>query len=428
MLKTTAMASGLVLLTSCADWLDDLDPNDWYSTAAGEDAAETSGEVPGESDEYPSLAEVPEKPQNVSSAAEIDLVAESLAADLANAQYTSNIVRADDEVTPVEIPVTSVAAVEEEELTIITAGEEIDIAAAQPIEVPADTLAVTPAVAPEPDAEIMDGATVMAMSTETEVILDEEGELVGSVTRVTETRVTGVDASEADMMVAAAASASASSADDTAGQSLVAMSERDVTDNIVVVPDYMAAADISTSMSVVEEAVTVEALEPAFEDLSFDELFDASSPDATLQTQTVVSAGSPTTVIDDATFTTAGNALVAETLAAIIRFGHGSASLGAKEHEIIAQLAAIHRQTGGPIRLIGHASRTGGGLADADQELVNFEVSLDRAEAVAKALIGNGVPAGDILVEAASASSSMSAAAGIDSEAVDRRVEVFFGV
>jgi outer membrane protein OmpA-like peptidoglycan-associated protein len=119
---------------------------------------------------------------------------------------------------------------------------------------------------------------------------------------------------------------------------------------------------------------------------------------------------------------------VAQTLAAIIRFGNGSSSLGADERHIVAQLAAIHAQTGGPIRLVGHASKSGGNLQSADAALVNFKISLDRATAVANELIRNGVPRSDILVEAAAASDSMAADAGIQNEAVDRRVEVFFGV
>ncbi|MDG2482225.1 MAG: OmpA family protein [Alphaproteobacteria bacterium] len=578
MLAAPVLTAGLLLLTSCADWPDELDPNDWYSAASGEDAAPSGEPVPGADGEYPELSEVPQVPQNVSTPEEIDQVAASLAADFANAQYTRDIVRADDETAPSAVPVpTSVASAETEELTIITAGDEIAIAAAEPVEVvevteamslqapeplsappsevdlaladgiAGDTLMVVPAAAPAADV-------VMASQVETEVLRDQDGELVGSVTRVVGTSVVVADAGDAELMVSGAEVSGAeidepmvvavaesndlmledggqvlviaesltvpsSSVADDGSQSLVALSERDVTDNIVVMPDYIAAADISTSQPAVapevmvepqttEEmavmagtqqdvfidaegnlvgaitttnksttttvaaaetvstvsaagvddtlmvttvpAVAAEPIEPgvvvatssvttpsvtvtevpaiSYEDLSFDELFNASGPTSTTQSQNVASVGSPTTVINDATFTSAGNGLFAETLAAIIRFGHGSSALGADERQIIAQLAAIHRQTGGPIRLVGHASHSGAGLADADRALVNFKVSLDRATAVANELIRNGVPRGDVLIEAAAATDSMAAAAGVQSEAVDRRVEVFFGV
>jgi len=375
------------------------------------------------------------------------------------------------------------------------------------------------------DGNEADMMVAAAAASESDVVMVETE--VMPAPEPVDTEVATVVATEMEMADEAVMSATATTMVDGESPSLVAMSEREVTDNIVVVPDYMAAADISTSLPTVESGVAVESLDPveppaeeamevaeikqetlvdedgnlvasttslvetttvvreaaasesvdvegvetgdvlviapapeaqpepeievaavepvqtasaqtqtvqntapaiSYDELSFDDLFDASGPDATLQPQAVSAPAGQSTVIGDATFTTTGNDLIADTLAAIIRFGHGSASLGAKEREIIAQLAAIHRQTGGPIRLVGHASRSGGGLADADQALVNFEISLDRADAVAQELIRNGVPAGDIFVEAAAADDSMAAAAGIQNEAVDRRVEVFFGV
>ncbi|MBT7645692.1 MAG: hypothetical protein HN768_01430, partial [Rhodospirillaceae bacterium] len=150
MLAAPVLTAGLLLLTSCADWPDELDPNDWYSAASGEDAAPSGEPVPGADGEYPELSEVPQVPQNVSTPEEIDQVAASLAADFANAQYTSDIVRADDETAPSAVPVpTSVASAETEELTIITAGDEIAIAAAEPVEVVEVTEAMS-LQAPEP--------------------------------------------------------------------------------------------------------------------------------------------------------------------------------------------------------------------------------------------------------------------------------------
>ncbi len=651
MLTAPVLVASLVMLTSCIDSADDLDPSDWYSSAVGAEPAPEPGDVPGSGDDYPELGSVPEEPVNVSSAEEIDRVAESLAADLANAQYTSDIVRADDETTPSAIPLPTVAAIESESVTVITPGEEIEIAEASVVTVPAvepvetaavQTLAVPPtesqlALADEigndtliilPAESTMDVAVVVPVESriETETILGEDGELVGSITTVVATSLVSGDQNEADMMMAVAAaenmepveetivvmepveetivvmepaaepandmatemvtvaepinetidlpgvsdetlvilpaptpesqSVSVAAVPDTpavddGSTSLVALSERSADDTIVVVPEYMAAADISSPepvgtvsvtaepevmvevletvttaqvdvaevetvqasasqvgaaqmeqenfvtedgelvgsvtrviettmvlksdgepvepveivtqpaeveiavlepepvterVSVTDEmlviepapAVTTAALQPSAATtavpvissagVTFDDLFGASSPNVGTAVQNVAAVGSPTTTINDATFTTAGTGNVAQTLAAIIRFGNGSSSLGADERHIVAQLAAIHAQTGGPIRLVGHASKSGGNLQSADAALVNFKISLDRATAVANELIRNGVPRSDILVEAAAASDSMAADAGIQNEAVDRRVEVFFGV
>ncbi len=660
MLTAPVLVASLVMLTSCIDSADDLDPSDWYSSAVGAEPAPEPGDVPGSGDDYPELGVTPEQSVNVSSPEEIDRVAESLAADLANAQYTGDVSRADDETTPSEIPLPTVAAVESESITVITPGEEIEIAEASVVTVPAvepvETASVQTLAAPPTESQLaldteiandtlvvvpaeptMDMAVVVPVEThiETETIRDGEGELVGSITTVVETSLVSGDQSEADMMMAVAAaenmepveetivvmqpvaepdsdmatemvavvepinetidlpgvedetlvivpaptpesqSVTVAAVPDTAAvddgsTSLVALSERTAGDTIVVVPEYMASADISTPEPVgvtsmtVEPEVTVEVLEPASttrvevvavpepamttqvemveaevveletvqasatqvgaaqteqenfvtEDgelvgsvtrviettmfvksdgepveliaqpaelevavlepepaaervsvtdemlvavplepapavtiaavqpsvtttavpvissagVSFDDLFGASSPNAGAGLQNVAAVGSPTTTINDATFTTAGTGNAAQTLAAIIRFGNGSSVLGADERHIVAQLAAIHAQTGGPIRLVGHASKTGGNLQSTDAALVNFKISLDRATAVANELIRNGVPRGDILVEAAAATDSMAADAGIQNEAVDRRVEVFFGV
>lgn len=649
MLTAPVLVASLVMLTSCIDYDDDLDPSDWYSSAVGAEPAPEPGDVPGSGDDYPELGVTPEQSVNVSSPEEIDRVAESLAADLANAQYTGDVSRADDETTPSEIPLPTVSAVEAESITVITPGEEIEIAEASVVTVPAvepvETASVQTLAAPptesqlDLDAEIandtlvivpaqstMDVAVVVPVESriETETIRDGDGELVGSITTVVETSLVSGDQSEADMMMAVAAAENMEPVEETivlmqpveetvvvmqpvaependmatemvtvtepinetvdlpgvedetlvivpaptpesqlvtvaaipnaaavddGSTSLVALSERSAGDTIVVVPEYMASADISTPEPVgaatmtVEPEVTVEVLEPASttrvevvavevvqasatqvgagqteqenfvtEDgelvgsvtrviettmfvksdgepveliaqpaelevavlepvaervsvtddmlvvvplepapavtiaavqpsvtttavpvissagVSFDDLFGASSPNAGAGLQNVAAVGSPTTTINDATFTTAGTGNAAQTLAAIIRFGNGSSALGADERHIVAQLAAIHAQTGGPIRLVGHASKTGGNLQSTDAALVNFKISLDRATAVANELIRNGVPRGDILIEAAAATDSMAADAGIQNEAVDRRVEVFFGV
>ncbi len=651
MLTAPVLVASLVMLTSCIDSADDLDPSDWYSSAVGAEPAPEPGDVPGSDADYPELGSVPEEPVNVSSVEEIDRVAESLAADLANAQYTSGVSRADDETTPSEMPLPSVAAVESESITVITPGEEIEIAEATVATVPAvepvESASAVSLVAPPTESQValadeiasdtlvivpaqpaMDVAVVVPVESriETETIRDEDGELVGSITTVVETSLVSGDQSEADMMMAVAAAENMEPVEETivvmqpvsepsddpgaemvtvaepinenvdlpgvddetlvivspptpesqsvtvaavpetaavddGSASLVALSERSASDTIVVVPEYMASADISTPepvgtvASTVEPEVTVEVLEPATttrvevvevpaqtataqvemvevetaqasanqvgaaqmeqenfvtEDgelvgsvtrviettmvmksdgepvelvtqseevemavlepepaaervsvtdetlvivpattapavtqpsvttasvpvissagVSFDDLFGASSPNAGAATQNVAAVGSPTTTINDATFTTAGTGNAAQTLAAIIRFGNGSSALGADERHIVAQLAAIYAQTGGPIRLVGHASKSGGNLASTDAALVNFKISLDRATAVANELIRNGVPRGDILVEAAAATDSMAADAGMDNEAVDRRVEVFFGV
>lgn len=619
LLRSLTLVGSLAVLTACADsWPESLDPSDWYATSMGEEAAPRSDEpVPGADEDFPNLAEVPGQPANVSTPEEIDEVARSLSADLANAQYTSGLQRADDETTPqaMPLPQPEVAGVAED-TTYIEPGGEIEIAEAQAMPEPVaqapevveveeavvvEEFATPPAETaemvevaemdavvldeqPQPEPEAVVGEPESQSRVETDTIRDEDGELVGTVTRVVTSQEVVVDVSdepvvveeivapaveepqaelaepamsepamaeppmEGELVIAPAPeqmvtpSAEAGGLEEVSasgGGSLVAQSERDeaeaqvapaVPQEVVVVPEYaadlavaeveaveqvaassaqagmasaaeedvaaasMAGSDqilssetrvqqetvvdnatgevvgsVTRSVAVVEtvheapvgtmaaaqvaeETMTVEdvaqSLQPAGEpavqavttsvpeptgqqetanvvtvpaqELDFTELLSASGPGAGTATQPIVIATAEPVGTVDAAFTAPG-AGASETLAAIIRFGDGSSSLGAVERDIVRQLALIHADRGGRIRLVGHASRPAGGMETANQQLVNFNISLDRAVAVAEELIRQGVPRGDVAVEGAGDSQ-----AGSDA-AQDRRVDVLFG-
>ena len=629
-LGSFALMGSLVMLTSCADsWPDSLDPSDWYAAGVGEEVAPRSEEpVPGENEDYPNLAEVPETPTNVSSAEEIEQVAQSLSADLANAQYTTDLQRADDETTPQAMPLAQPEVVDVvTETTYIEPGGEIEIAEAQAVVLPeveevveaeapaaevAEVVAVeaapameTEAVAmaemaqPEPEPMTAGGIAVGESRVETETIRGEDGELVGTVTRVvvaeqmivgadgepvavaapepaeivvveqpameTETVAVAEPAMEsetvavetpametvavaevvaepemvAEVETAPAATVAAPEPEAASGQSLVAQSERDTSEavavvlpeQVVVVPEYaadlaagqvepvdesaaavpsqtaaasvasstgtMGAASVAASETRIEQQTVVDnnsgeligsvtrtvevtevvqtapvsgasaeaaaapetemtftevaetlapSAEPAqveavttvqpavtavpeqaqvvtvpAETLDFAALLSASGPDAGTAEQPIVIASAEPVAQTQAVFTTQPSAPVSEVLAAIIRFGDGSSSLGAVERDIVRQLAMLHAERGGQIRLVGHASRAAGGMETAQQQLVNFNISLDRATAVAEELIRQGVPRNDVVVEAAGDNQ-----AGSDA-AQDRRVDVLFG-
>jgi len=558
------LAGSVLALAACADyWPDDASPDDWFASAAGEEAAPRSEEpVPGEDEDYPNLAEVPDAPVNISTPEQIDAVAEALAADLANAEYSGTLPRVDDETTPAAMPAPPPEViVEEEDITVIAPGGEIEIAEAQALPAPPEPVeevvveeelviaepASPPAeadvgvvldgeetlvVAPAPGAEPMEVAISEPVESrvETETVRDDSGELVGTVTRVVASREVAVVSSAAEepavveevtvaveqpavveetIVVAPAAEVVAveetvavetmaveetltvtAGTPDDGSNSLVAQSERTTSDNVVVVPEYAAeaaiaeqeivAAEVESEIEVVSEAeaelqaavaaeartmepvpdevvvetrvedttvvdgsgdpvgvvvttseetvvevaatgqqVTGAAIVPA-EQLDFDDLLAASGPAAGTAAEPVTLAEVPTASGGEVAFTSGG--ALAQTLAAIIRFGDGSSALGAAERDILRQLAAFHDERGGMIRLVGHASRTAGGMETSGQQLANFNISLDRATAVAEELIRLGVPRDDVIVEAA----GDNAATALDA-ASDRRVDIYVG-
>jgi outer membrane protein OmpA-like peptidoglycan-associated protein len=84
-------------------------------------------------------------------------------------------------------------------------------------------------------------------------------------------------------------------------------------------------------------------------------------------------------------------------------FTPGSSDVAETQRSALAEIAGLYKQTGGQIRIIGHAEP--GHSTDAvRQRLAALDLALDRANAVAQALAKLGVPARAIQIEAAPAS------------------------
>jgi outer membrane protein OmpA-like peptidoglycan-associated protein len=85
---------------------------------------------------------------------------------------------------------------------------------------------------------------------------------------------------------------------------------------------------------------------------------------------------------------------------ASVQFGSGSA-LNAADRAAIADVARLYRQTGGVVRVVGHAPAPLFNSADAVNHLMgSLDSSIQRANAVARELAKRGVPASKIMVGA----------------------------
>ncbi|NQV57786.1 MAG: OmpA family protein [Rhodospirillales bacterium] len=110
---------------------------------------------------------------------------------------------------------------------------------------------------------------------------------------------------------------------------------------------------------------------------------------------------------------------------ATILFNNGSSRLGARERKILRQVATQHRQLGGSIRVVGHASSRTKTLDVAQHKLVNLNVSVARAEAVAKALMKMGARPTNVYIGAVSDSSPRFHEYMPTGEAGNRRAEIY---
>ena len=131
-----------------------------------------------------------------------------------------------------------------------------------------------------------------------------------------------------------------------------------------------------------------------------------------------VQAGAPAAVMP-------GPAAVGTQLVAVIYFGHGSARLDANDRGVLRDIVALHRQRGGAIRVVGHASAHTGVVDQIKHRMANFEISLKRANAVAARLVALGVAKDKVRAEARGDAQPVYHEFMPTGEASNRRTEIF---
>jgi outer membrane protein OmpA-like peptidoglycan-associated protein len=110
---------------------------------------------------------------------------------------------------------------------------------------------------------------------------------------------------------------------------------------------------------------------------------------------------------------------------ATIYFNDGSTRLSANDRRLVDQIAEAARRTGGTLRIIGHASM-GAPSRDPDRtDMINYKVSLERANAVAAELARSGVPGPQMQVVGEGARSPIYAETSKTGAAGNRRTEVY---
>jgi flagellar motor protein MotB len=144
---------------------------------------------------------------------------------------------------------------------------------------------------------------------------------------------------------------------------------------------------------------------------------------------TLAAAGVPATAPAVATVpaqaTTVASAVPAFAMAptrqvATLYFADGSTRLGRGDDATLLEIAYAYGATGGPIRIVGHASA---GSGSSRSKLANLDVSMARAVAVARELGKLGVPQQAMIIEGAADNQPVSAG----DPAANRRVEIFLG-
>lgn len=110
---------------------------------------------------------------------------------------------------------------------------------------------------------------------------------------------------------------------------------------------------------------------------------------------------------------------------ATIIFNNGSARLSDRDRGILRDVLALHRERGGRVHIIGHASSRTRTMDPTRHNMVNYQMSVARADAVADALAGLGLPREAILVAARSDSEPLYFEVMPTGEAGNRRAEIY---
>lgn len=108
-----------------------------------------------------------------------------------------------------------------------------------------------------------------------------------------------------------------------------------------------------------------------------------------------------------------------------ILFGDGSSQLSARDRQILRQVAQQARQTGGVLRVVGHASHRTKALDPIKHKVVNLRVSVARANAVARQLMEFGASSAKIVLGAASDTEPRYLEHMPTGEAGNRRADIF---
>ena len=446
-LQTGSALAVVLALGACSSVPDAINPVEWGKSVGemfdgDEDAtaAKSDEAIPGEDGEYPNLADTPAKPI-VTGDQERDALIAGLAADRANAQYSQTGRR---QSSP---PVNALQTAPE---TVVS----------QPVIAPAPSTPVSSSTMAEATTTAIgtSAATTRAVTSAPSgsTIADEwnaKSAVSGPVpTPQAAPDRPGVVAGAA--AVGAGAAVAASNSDDAKEQQLAAY---EAAQGNQTSPASPASASETTQMSAssgndpvmdqyqrrLAEGAGVFADEPSAQ-MAQAESFDYSlySDNGSVVVDESQFGGSDPaygestmvdmTVTNDAMASRLGVRSIDQLAPAInaeqiaqIQFMHGSTNLGSTDISVLSQVANTWQQTGGILRVIGHASMRTGNMSLKQHLAVNRRVSEGRASAVVSRLLSLGVSPDAIFVGADGAADPRYYEGVPAGEAGNRRVEIY---
>ncbi len=371
-----SLVAGVLLVGGCSQVPDYANPIEWYKSAAdavtggsGEDAK--TPPPPGSDAPFPKLGDVPERPSREAALADLDAVAEGLAADRANAKYTAP----PPAPTPTSEPAPPPAPKAQ------PAPQSAAPAPAAPVAASAQPRQAQAQPQPQPQAPAPAAVPVSAAPPPSTGPVDVKA-LFSRLFTESGPRAVAPPAGVAPLPPPPAPSSAALSP---------------------------APSPLPPASNAPAPSLTPPPLAP----------LPSVETDATAKV--ALSGLGGVRGLGDS-----DRARVAPSApAAVIHFAVGSSSLNAEAKRALRKAVAIHKKRGGTIRVVGHASSRTREMPLAKHKLVNFEISLKRARAVAKELLRLGVKPENLFVGAVGDNDPVYYEWMPSGEAGNRRTEVF---
>ncbi len=119
-------------------------------------------------------------------------------------------------------------------------------------------------------------------------------------------------------------------------------------------------------------------------------------------------------------------AAIGGTKVATILFENGSSGLSGHDRRILREVVRLHKQRGGGVTVVGHASSRTRNMDPVRHKMVNYKLSADRAAKIAAELRGMGLDPASIVVDARSDSMPLYYEIMPSGEAGNRRAEIYF--
>ncbi len=110
---------------------------------------------------------------------------------------------------------------------------------------------------------------------------------------------------------------------------------------------------------------------------------------------------------------------------ATIRFENGSSKLSTRDRQILANVIRLKKERGGRIRVVGHASSRTRNTDPVKHKMINFRISVARADVIAKTLVRMGADRAQLEIDAISDSSPEFLEVMPTGEAGNRRAEIY---